>query len=277
MKTQLSVLLLVAGLLARPAAAQTLRRVQDYQLRAELQGELPLKNGDYLLLSAFGSKTPAFDKYGSESRLLGFDTRGLALRYEHFWSAHWSGGAGLEHQSYSGYKYVVPELLLRHRSAIGPLTFGQRLSGYRTIGVGDRGRTVGQESFNYLALRADLEQVLAVGSGAVSLRPRLSYEAVTNVHLQKDKNAPDYDQRTIQYTSLRAEVGCRLNASFDFTPWFAYTTAYYFSLPQYNPVTGATVGGGRLNLVTPVIGLDARFTFGAGPAPAERQQLPTQH
>ena len=42
--------LLLAALLARPAAAQTRRSVQDLQLWGNLQGELALKNGDYLLL-----------------------------------------------------------------------------------------------------------------------------------------------------------------------------------------------------------------------------------
>lgn len=276
MKPFPAALLLAATLLARPAAAQTARRVQDKQLAANLQGELALKNGDYLLLSAFGQNTPAYNGYGNSERLLGFDTRGLALSYEHFWNPHWSGGAVLEHQSLNGYKYVVPELLLRHRSAIGPLTFGQRLSGYRTIGFGDRGRTVGREDLNYLTLRADLEKLFPVGS--VGLRPRLSYEAVMNVHLQKDQNAPEIDQRTIQYTSLRAEVGLRFGDHFDLTPWFAYTTAYYFTLPQYNPISGTpSTDGGRLNLVTPIIGLDARFTLFEGKAVFERQQLPTQH
>lgn len=276
MKPFPAALLLAATLLARPAAAQTARRVQDKQLAANLQGELALKNGDYLLLSAFGQNTPAYNGYGNSERLLGFDTRGLALSYEHFWNPHWSGGAVLEHQSQNGYKYVVPELLLRHRSAIGPLTFGQRLSGYRTIGFGDRGRTVGREDLNYLTLRADLEKLFPVGS--VGLRPRLSYEAVMNVHLQKDQNAPEIDQRTIQYTSLRAEVGLRFGDHFDLTPWFAYTTAYYFTLPQYNPISGTpSTDGGRLNLVTPIIGLDARFTLFEGKAVFERQQLPTQH
>ena len=268
--------LLTAALLARPAAAQTLRRVQDKQLFIDLQGELALKNGDYLLLSVFGQNTPAYNYYTDNRRLLGFDTRGLGLAYEHFWSTHWSGGAAFAQQSQLGNNYIIPELLLRHRSALGPLTFGQRLSGYRTIAVGNTARFGNPEGLNFLSLRADLEKLFPMG--AVGLRPRLSYEAGMNVHLQKDKNAPDFDQRTIQYTSLRAEVGFRFGDHFDLTPWFAYTTAYYFTIPQYNPISGTpTTGGGRLNLITPIIGLDARFTLFAGKTVFERQQLPTQH
>ncbi len=276
MKPFLAPLLLAATLLARPAAAQTLRRVQDKQLFITLQGELALKNGDYLLLSVFGQNIPAYASYADDRRLLGFDTRGLGLTYEHFWNNHWSGGAAFVQESQLGNNYIIPELLVRHRSRLGPLTFGQRLSGYRTIAVGNTARFGNPEGLNFLSLRADLEKLFPFG--AVGVRPRLSYEATMNVHLQKDKNAPEYDQRTIQHTSLRAEVGLRFGDHFDLTPWFAYTTAYYFTLPQYSPISGTpSTGGGRLNLVTPVIGLDARFTLFEGRAVFERQQLPTQH
>lgn len=263
---------LLWALTALPAAAQTRRIVLDYQLWAEAQGELALKNGDYLLVSLHGQNTPAFNTVVNDRRFLGFDTRGAALAYEHFWNDRWSGGGTLQYVSASGAEFVLPEVLLRHRSPVGPLTFGQRLGAYRTIPVRDRNTTTGQSS-NWLTLRADLEKLLPVGGG-VALRPRLSYEAVTNVQFQK--NLLLGEQRTINYTSLRAELGCRVNDYVDFTPWFAYTTTYFFTIGQYNPI-GQPTGGGRLNLVTPVLGLDARFTLFQGKAAFERRQLPTQH
>ncbi len=259
-------------LLALPAAAQTRRVVFDYQLWAEAQAELALKNGDYLLLSLHGENTPAFYSSVNNRRLLGFDTRGAALAYEHFWNDHWSAGATAQYTSVLGAAYVLPEVLLRHRSPVGPLTFGQRLGFYRTFPVRDLNAAVGQVQ-NWLTLRADLEKLLPVGGG-VALRPRLSYEAVTRVQFQK--NPAFIEERTINYTSLRAEVGCRLNDYVDVTPWFAYTTQYFFALGQFNGI-GQPVGGGRLNLVTPVLGLDARLTLFQGRAAFERRQLPTQH
>ena len=255
-----------------PALAQTRREVAPYQLWLEPQAELALKNGDYLLLSLHGENTPKYNASPYNDRVLGFDTRGAALAYEHFWNDHWSGGGTLQYVSVSGATFVVPELLLRHRSPLGPLTFGQRLGAYRTIRTGDKNATIGQ-SQNWLTLRADLEKLLPVGRG-VALRPRLSYEAVRRVEFQKNPNFGE--ERTINYTSLRAEVSCRLNDYVDVTPWFAYTTQYYFTIGQSNS-NGQPVGGGRLNLVTPVLGLDARFTLFEGKAVFERRQLPTQH
>ena len=266
--------LLLAAVLARPAAAQTRREVRGVQLWAELQAELALKNGDYLLLTLHGENVPLFNGSRFNDRVLGFDVRSAAVTYEHFWSDRWSGGASLQHASVSGFKYVAPELLLRHRSPVGPLTFGQRLGVYRTIPFGGLGRTTANDGSNFASLRLDLERLVPLGSGSLKLRPRLSYEAQTQVRLQKTQT--DSDERTIQYTSLRAEVGCRLGDHLDFTPWFAYTTAYYFTIGQYNPV-GNPIGGGRYNAVTPVVGFDARITLFAGKTAFERRQLPTQH
>ena len=256
---------------ALPAAAQTTRLVAPLQLWAEPQAELALKNGDYLLVSLHGENTPKYNGLSYRDRVLGFDTRGAALAYEHFWSDHWSGGGTLRYLAERGATFAVPELLVRHRSALGPLTFGQRLGAYRTIPTSSN--VAAGQSLNWLTLRADLEKLLPVGGG-VALRPRLSYEAITHVQFSKD---PAFgEERTINHTSLRAEVGCRLSDYLDFTPWFAYTTTYYFTLRQYSS-TGQPTGGGRLNTVTPVLGLDARFTLFQGKAAFERRQLPTQH
>lgn len=267
--------LLLAVLRAGPASAQSRRSVQGPQLRAELQGELALKNGDYLLLALYGENVPAAN--GStydNARLLGFDLRGAGVQYEHFWNDRWSYGASLQHASNSGFKYAQPEMLLRHRSPVGPLTFGQRLGVSRTIPFGSMGRTVEREGATFANLRVDLEKLYPVGGGSFALRPRLSYEAVA--HLRLLSKATDAKERTIEFTRLRVEAGCRLNDRFDFTPWFAYGTAYFSTLEQFDAM-GNLVGGGRLNLVTPMVGLDARFTLFSGKTVFERRQLPTQH
>lgn len=272
-KVSIGALLLTAAL-AGPALAQTRRSVQPVQLWPELQAELALKNGDYLLLAARGERVPAYDQYSNLDRFLGFDQRALGATYEYFWNDHWSGGGAVATASAAGRRYLAPALLLRHRSALGPLTFGQRLGVAREYALG---RSLGgplPAAQSRLSLRADLETVLPLGNRGLALRPRLSYEATARLRLQKTMNDPD--ERTIQATSLRAEVGLKVSNHFDFTPWFAYTTAYYFVLDQYSP-TGNPISGGRFNSVTPVAGLDARFTLFAGKEVFERRQLPTQH
>jgi hypothetical protein len=260
------------------AAAQTTRSVQPAQLWPELQGEVALRNGDYVLLALRGERNTQDGYVGS--RRLGFDANRLTIGYEHFWSNTWSWGATARLQSYiGGQQSFVPEVLLRHRSLVlGGFTFGQRLSLERTFpnnngyvgGPGPDGQYWGR-------LRVDIERLYPVSSNTatgLALRPRISYEASTHLRFQKAAN--DMEERTIQFTSLRGEVGVRLSPNIDFTPWFAYQTSYLETLPQYD-INHVQTSGGKLNLVYPTVGLDLRFTLIPSGAKADRQQLPTQH
>lgn len=266
---------------ALSASAQTARRVQPTQFWPELQGELALKNGDYLLLGLRGERTTA-DGYAQ--RTLGFDTRRATVAYEHFWDASWSWGGTARYEWRSNsYDLLVPELLLRHRAPIfGGITLGQRLSVERLTpittnylgGSGPDGQFWGR-------LRVDAEKLFPLGSDAatsLALRPRLSYEISTHLRLQKADN--DLDERTIQFTSLRGEVGVRVSSHFDFTPWFAYQTQYVLEVPQYQYDANGNlvqVRGGKANNVYPTVGLDLRYTILPAGRKAGRQQLPTQH
>ena len=268
----------------RPAAptppydpSVTHRYVQGLALWPELQGELALKNGDYLLLALRGERYTG--RATQSDRPLGFDVRRARLAYEHFVDAAWSYGATVQLAGGGGGTVVIPAALLRHRSPIlRGITFGQRLSlehsfgggGFMPLGSGPGGQT-------WARLRVDLEKLLPLGNDAatgLALRPRLSYEAST--HLRFQKADADPDERTIQYTSLRAEVGVRLSPRVDFTPWFAYQTGYSVSLPQYDK-SGVQVAGGKGNQVLPTLGVDLRFMLLPAGTKLGRQQLPTQH
>ena len=266
--------LAAAALSARPAAAQTRRNTFGVQLWPEAQAEVALDGSDYLLISARGQQNTDNNHVlgGNSSRFLGFDQRRLSVGYEHFLSEHWSLGAVLPYISANKTYELRPEVLLRHRSPVGPLTFGQRLSLEHLF----PGQT-GAKGATYARLRADLEKVFALGSGALALRPRLSYEAVTHLRAFSADDNPDVDERTIQFTSLRAEVGVRLSSKFDFTPWFAHQTQYSFALARTDALGNITTPAGPANTITPTVGLDLRYTFLNGQDAAIRQQLPTQH
>lgn len=268
------------------------RMVQPLELWPELQAELTLKNGDYLLLSLRGERITNRSDFGYyAARPLGVDTKRVALAYEHFWNANWSWGATARYEWEGRFEtntpgdLFVPEVLLRHRSTIfGGLTFGQRLGVERQIltnrnylgGTGPNGQF-------WTRLRVDVERLFPLGSTAegFALRPRLSYAASTHLRLQKDDNAPA--ERTIQFTSLRAEVGVRLSPKVDFTPWFAYQTRYAQELVQYYDAGNNNmipIRGGKVNYASPTLGLDVRFTIPAaesGTAKAGHSRLPTQH
>ena len=268
MKRLLSCTLLLSVILALPAAAQTRRTVYGLQLWPELQAELALPGNDYLLLAIRGENNTDNNGFDNPSRFLGFDERRVTVGYEHFWSEHWSVGGTLGYASFSKIYVLVPEVLLRHRSPVGPLTFGQRLSLERTFPSPTNAK--GQTNAR---LRVDLEKVLPLGN--LTLRPRLSYQADTHVRLLKANTDPN--ERSIQFTSLRGEVGCRIGSCFDFTPWLAYQTSYSLGLAQTDSNGNIVIPAGRINSVSPVLGIDLRFTFLQGQNGATRQQLPTQH
>ncbi|TPG67129.1 hypothetical protein EAH73_05170 [Hymenobacter nivis] len=256
---------LVGALL--PARAQTTRTTTPLALVPAAQAELALRNGDYLLLNV---GTAQFTSANYQNQTF------AAVAYEHFWGPKWSwGGRAMALRYGSGSSALVPEVLLRHRSALGPLTFGQRLGLERRFYTGNFSPSSNQ---NWVRLRLDLEKIIPLGGAdpatGLALRPRVSFEAATHLRLQKD--AADPDERFIQYTSLRAEVGVRTGPGFDLTPWFAYGADYLATLPQYDNM-GQQTAGGNVNQRTPLLGLDLRYTFGAGRGAAERQQLPTQH
>jgi hypothetical protein len=267
---KLKYLFVGALLLAQSAAAQTRRTLSGLQFWPELQAELALPDSesDYVLLAVRGQNNTDNNGFNDPNRFLGFDERRVTLGYEHFWNERWSLGGTLGYFSANKAYVLIPEVLLRHRSLIGPLTFGQRLSVERTFPSPTNAK--GQTNAR---LRADLEKLFLLTS-TVALRPRLSYEAGTHVRLLKSDTDPD--ERFIQFTSLRAEVGCRVGNNFDFTPWFAYHTNYLVTLPQFDAM-GNQTSGGKLNLVTPVLGIDLRYTILQGQDAAKRKQLPTQH
>lgn len=261
-------LFLLTSLLAPPAHAQTRRAVSGLQLWPEAQAELALPGDDYLLLAVRGQQETDNNKFDNPNRVLGFDVRRVTVGYEHFWNERWSIGGTLGYISADKIYVLVPEVLLRHRSQLGPLTFGQRLSLEHTFPS-----PVNAEGQTNARLRVDLERIIPVGNFA--LRPRLSYEAFTHARLLKDET--DAKERFIQFTSLRAEVGVRLANQFDLTPWFAYQTNYSFTIDQFDSTGKLTTPAGRFNGVSPVLGVDLRFTFLQGQDATNRQQLPTQH
>lgn len=265
------IFLLAFSLLSTAATAQR-RIVANTVLLPEIQAEMALKGDDYVLLGLRGPVSTG--NYNGTT----LDQVGLNLGYERFWNTAWSGGATLRADLYTVnldggnsnglYSDITPEVFVRHWNTIGSFNFRQRL-GVEYFVPGQSN----SESRALTRLRLDLDRPIPLG-GAVLLRPRIAYEALAYLRLQRDEN--ENKERVIDFGALRGELGVRLSPHFDFTPWVATQTAYFNALPQLDAM-GNPTGGGRTNLVTPVVGLDLRITLYRGGAPFERRQLPTQH
>jgi hypothetical protein len=263
-----AVVLVVCSLSAR---AQQ-RGVGNTVLLPELQAEYALHGDDYLLLSLQGpTRTGSYN--GTQLNQLG-----LQLAYEKFWSEHWSGGATLRGAAYTGYRGgsdvqrlyvdVTPELFVRHWNQLGKFNFRQRLGVEYTVPADPLidGRALTR-------LRFDLDRVFPVGK--LALRPRLAYEAFAYLRFQREETEPK--ERLIDFGALRADVGIQVSPHFDLTPWVGSSTAYRILLEQTDLNGKVVVPGGRYNSLTPVVGLDVRYTIFRGSEVFERRQLPTQH
>jgi hypothetical protein len=264
---------LLAGLLSGSAVhGQSRRVVNELGLAPTLQVEYALSGDDYVFI---GTNTP-FSTGGFDG--FDLDRAGVSVGYERFWNTRWSWGTTLGVSAYSTSRDggevspldvdVAPELFLRHWNTLGSYNFRQRLGVEYLIPGG-----TGNESRARARLRFDLDRLIPVSR--VVLRPRLSYEAFAYLRLQRDEGEPK--ERTIDFTALRAEVGLRLSDHFDFTPWFAYQSAYNNVLQQTDIDGNVVIPAGRRNFVTPVLGLDLRYTIFKGKQVFDRRQLPTQH
>lgn len=264
--------LAVGGVLLATGATAQRRNVGDLVFVPEAQVEVALKGSDYLLAGFNMVSNP-----GGGGTFVGGQLR---LGYEHFWNEHWSGGATLRILGGDNYSYgdflglegnITPGLLVRHSGSIGAFNFGQRLgleyaTTFDVLGSSNEDRALTR-------LRLDVNRVFPLG-GKLAVRPRIAYEAVTYLRLQRDEN--QLKERVVDFGNLRAEVGVHLSPHIDFTPWVASQTYYLNTLPQFD-ASGKQTGGGRTNLLTPLVGLDLRLTIFTKAVTTERYQLPTQH
>lgn len=276
--------ILLLALLPLASYGQGTERIwRGYVAQPEVQAEVAPNTHSYAYLALGGLRYSDYNNVVA-ARTLGLDTRYLAAGYEQrFGESQWSWGATVRLASATGVATAFqPGLLLRHRGAVGPLTFGQRLA--VEYALTDAVRL--DPAYNLLAqyaavspalvrLRFDLATQNGIHLGAVSLNPRLSFEPALFLRLQKADTDPD--KRTIDFTSLRAEVGfsfaqSRLTA----TPWFAYQTNYLRTLIQTDP-SGNPTSNGKLNVRLPSVGVELRYSLGQKAYAAGDFRLPTQH
>lgn len=262
----------------------TERLKRGYAVQPELQVELVPNNHSFIYLAAGGLRYSDYNNIVVD-RTLGLDTRYLAAGYEQqFNNGPWSWGATARLAGATGgFTIFQPGLLLRHRNAIGPLAFGQRIA--LEYAFNDQVRV--DPAYTYwpkysatspalVRLRLDLQAQdgIQLGKG-VNMNPRLSFEPALFLRLQKEANDPD--KRTIDFTSLRGELGFYFaNAWLDVTPWFAFQTQYLSTIIQTLP-NGTPTSNGKLNRSLPTAGLELRYTLSHRTYTEGRFKLPTQH
>jgi hypothetical protein len=281
LKKNVLLAMLLAG--AGQAAAQGTEYLRPpVALAPELQAAVVLAKGNYAYFSVGGRRET--NDFAGRRLALGLDYLNLTAGYEHNWNSQWSWGATLRYTREPAAVYnrsaLVPGILLRHRTALGPVQFGQRLGLEYAFGSEPYNAspfpTITVYSRTLLRLRLDVEKIIQLGRqpDGFALRPRVSFEPALFLRLQKAEL--DADKRTVDFTSLRGEIGVQAGPRVTLTPWVGMQTNYSSLVVQFDN-NGVPTSNGKLNTSTPVVGLDLRYTFLGNQSAADWQQLPTQN
>lgn len=249
----------------------------------ELQAEVATGERGYVYLALGGLRYSDYNNIVVD-RTLGLDTRYLAAGYEQqFQNDWWSWGVTVRVAGDAGRGAIVqPGLLLRHRTPLGPLTLGQRLGveyafsdTYRIDPAYNLPSRYAAVSPTLVRLRLDLYPTDGLVAGKVSFVPRLSFEPALFLRLQRADSDPE--KRTIDFTSLRADVSVRFTeAGLDVVPWAALQTQYVRTIIQLD-ANGNPTSNGKFNSYLPAVGLELRYTLSHTKYEHGRFALPTQH
>jgi hypothetical protein len=279
-KTTLLALLLASA--GQVAAQSTEKLRRPVVLAPELQAAVMLAEGNYAYFGVGGRRETA--DFAGRNPALGLDFLTITAGYEHNWNPQWSWGATLRYATEPAAALkrsaLVPGLLLRHRAAIGPVQFGQRLGVEYAIGGAQYNAspfpTTSVYSRTLLRLRLDVEKTIRLSSqpDGFALRPRVSFEPALFLRLQKADT--DMEKRTVDFTSLRGEIGLQAGAQLSITPWVGMQANYSRLVIQFDGNQMPT-SNGKLNTRTLAVGLDLRYTFLASQPRDDWQQLPTQN
>jgi hypothetical protein len=279
-KTTLLALLLASAGQVAAQGTEKLRR--PVVLAPEVQAAVTLADGNYAYFSVGGRRET--ESFAGRKSALGLDFLHITAGYEHNWNPQWSWGATLRYATEPATALkrnaLVPGLLLRHRAALGPVQFGQRLGVEYALGGEPYNAapfpTTSVYSRTLLRLRLDVEKTIRLSSqpDGFALRPRVSFEPALFLRLQKADT--DMDKRTVDFTSLRGEIGLQAGPQLTITPWVGMQANYSRLVVQFDSNQMPT-SNGKLNTRTPAVGLDLRYTFLAKQPSTDWQQLPTQN
>jgi hypothetical protein len=174
------------------------------------------------------------------------------LGYEHVFNPKWSAGLSESYALERTRNILFNEVFARHTGAIGKFRFSERASFEHLMRwpKNDNGR---------FRLRADLDR--SFNTGQLTLRPRASYELFYNLSYHPD---PALETRWVDRSRLRLDCLISFSDQVALTPYFIRQTDYFIVEPSFDENNNITRAGGKQNHITPVWGLELRFSLFAG-------------
>jgi hypothetical protein len=182
------------------------------------------------------------------------------LGYEHVFNPNWSTGVSESYALERSRNILFHEVYGRHTGAIGKFRFSQRASFEHIMRwpKNDNGR---------FRLRADFDRSFQIAHYA--LRPRASYDLFLNIDYSSNAHSGT-ENRQVDRTRLRLDCQLILNNFVALTPYFIRQTDFFMVEPALDADNHIIRPGGRLNQVTPIYGLEFRYSVFAGGDPFPR-------
>jgi hypothetical protein len=176
------------------------------------------------------------------------------LGYEHVFNPNWSAGISEAYAIERTRNILFNEVYARHTWAIGKFRLTERATFEHIMRwpKNDNGR---------FRFRADLDRPYKIG--ATTLRPRASYELFFNIDYTPD---PAAENRGVDRTRLRLDCQVVLSDHVAITPYFIRQSDYFLVEPAFDEDNNIIRDGGRQNHITPIWGLEARFSVFKGGA-----------
>ncbi|MBB6611327.1 hypothetical protein H7F15_09785 [Pontibacter sp. Tf4] len=186
----------------------------------------------------------------------------LSLGYEHTFTEHWRGGAIVRYAAENFPKSLFISPFIRHNGNLKGLYFNKQL-------LFDYVVQQSRKDFGRYNLSVELGKRLPLKSRFIS--PAISYEATLLSEFGNDEDENE-EKRLVDRTRLRLHLTYELTEKLRITPYFMRQTDRYYVMiaPEYDE-DGVLLQEGyttKRNRITPVFGLELKYTIGRTPQTA---------
>lgn len=181
------------------------------------------------------------------------------LGYEHILNRSWAGGLATCYAFTRNRNILFTEIFARHSGPVGKFRFSQRAAFEHLM-------RWPRDTNGRFRLRLDLDRSFPIGQ--VNLRPRAVFEAFHNVYYQ-DRH-PAFPTRWVNRSRFRFDCQMTFNSHVAINPYFMRQTDYLIVEPAYDANGQVLRPGGKQNHISPVWGVELRYSFFEGGQPFSR-------
>lgn len=221
------------------------------------------ESGTVFLRNSYRINTDSdFNDLKESGVLSNFERVELSVGYEHELSERWRGGGIVRYATENSLNALFISPFVRHSGQIKSLYFNKQL-------LVDFVKREEEDVTGRFSGMAELGKRVPLGSKFIT--PSIRYEATLYSELGQQEDI-GLEERFIDRTRLRLGLNYELTEKLRINPYFMRQTDYYYV--EISPVydeQGQLIKDGyrtKRNRITPVFGLELRYSLGGNPQPA---------